>query len=89
VEIDTDKIDAAVLALLYLTLHDGARAWKGYDWEVLGRLHRDGMIFNPVGKAKSVMLTDEGLKRSEQLFKALFGRPSALITGQVPAAGGN
>jgi hypothetical protein len=89
VEIDTDKIDAAVLALLYLTLHDGVRAWKGHDWEVLGRLHRDGMIFNPVGKAKSVMLTDEGLKRSEQLFKALFGRPGALIAGQVPAAGNN
>ena len=27
VEIDTDKIDEAVLALLYLTLHDGVRAW--------------------------------------------------------------
>lgn len=49
---DTDKIDAAVLALLYLTLHDGVRGWKGHDWEVFGRLHRDGMIFNPVGKAK-------------------------------------
>jgi hypothetical protein len=67
VDIDNDKIDAAVLALLYLTLHDGARAWKGHNWEVLGRLHRDGMIFNPVGKAKSAMLTNEGLKRSEQL----------------------
>jgi hypothetical protein len=60
--------------LLHLRLHDGVRAWKGHDWEVLGRLHRDGMIFDPVGKAKSVMLTDEGLKRSEQIFKALFGR---------------
>ncbi len=36
-DIDTDKIDAAVLALLHLTLHDGNRAWKGHDWEVLGR----------------------------------------------------
>ena len=31
-EIDTDKIDEAVLALLYLTLHDDVRAWKGHDW---------------------------------------------------------
>jgi hypothetical protein len=31
-EIDTDKVDGAVLALLYLTLHDAARAWKGFDW---------------------------------------------------------
>jgi hypothetical protein len=30
-EIDTEKIDEAVLALLYLTLHDGARAWKGLE----------------------------------------------------------
>jgi hypothetical protein len=29
-EIDTEKVDEAVLALLYLTLHDGARAWKGF-----------------------------------------------------------
>lgn len=30
-DINTDKIDNAVLALLYLTLHDGFRAWKGHD----------------------------------------------------------
>ncbi len=48
--LDTDKIDDAALALLYLTLHDGYRAWKGMDWGVLGRLHDKGMIDNPVGK---------------------------------------
>ncbi len=26
--IKTDKLDDTVLALLYLTLHDGDRAWK-------------------------------------------------------------
>jgi hypothetical protein len=32
VDIDTDKIDGSgVFALLHLTLHDGARAWKGFD----------------------------------------------------------
>lgn len=36
--LDKDKIDDASLALLYLTLHDGYRAWKGIDWDVLGRL---------------------------------------------------
>ena len=30
-EIDHDKIDESVLALLWLTLHDGCRAWKGFD----------------------------------------------------------
>ena len=32
---DKDKVDEAVLAILYLTLHDanplGGRAWKGID----------------------------------------------------------
>jgi hypothetical protein len=54
--------------------HNGARAWKGYDWEVLNRLHRKGMIENPVGKAKSVVLTDQGLAESERLFRELFDR---------------
>jgi len=75
-DIDADKIDEAVLALLYLTLHDGVRAWKGHDWDALDRLYQKGMIDNPVGKAKSVMLTDEGLAESERLFRKLFERLS-------------
>jgi Domain of unknown function (DUF6429) len=73
-KIDTDKIDDAVLALLQLTLHDGNRAWKGHDWEVLGRLHEKGLIGDPVGKVKSVWLTPEGLQKSEELFEKLFVR---------------
>jgi hypothetical protein len=71
-EIDTEKVDDAVLALLHLTLHDHNRAWKGHDWDVLGRLHEKGLIHDPVGKVKSVVLTDEGLKRSDELFRRLF-----------------
>ena len=69
---NTDKIDEAALALLYLTLHDGCRAWKGFDWDVLGRLHNKGMIDNPVGKVKSVVFTQEGLERAKTLFEAMF-----------------
>ena len=76
-EMNEDKVDDAVLALLWLTLHDGRRAWKGLDWDALGRLHRKGMIMDPVGKAKSVVLTDEGLRRSEALFEALSGKAKA------------
>jgi hypothetical protein len=47
--INKDKLDDTALALLYLTLHDGYRAWKGFDGGVLGRLHVKGMIGNPVG----------------------------------------
>jgi Domain of unknown function (DUF6429) len=75
-EIDTDKIDNAVLGLLWLTLHDGRRAWKGFDWGALDRLHEKGLIADPANKAKSVVLTDEGLKRAEELFQVLFTRPT-------------
>ena len=75
-EIDTDKIDDAVLGLLWLTLHNGRRAWKGFDWAVLDRLHEKGLIADPANKAKSVVLTDKGLARAEELFKALFTRPT-------------
>ncbi len=71
-EINSDKIDDAVLALLWLTLHDGYRAWKGFDWNALDRLHEKGLIDNPANKAKSVVFTDEGLQRAEQLFRAMF-----------------
>ena len=74
-EIDRDKIDEAVLALLWLTLHDERRAWKGFDWDALERLHARGLIADPVNKAKSVVLTDEGLRQSEELFRVLFTRP--------------
>ena len=74
-EIDRDKIDDAVLALMWLTLHDERRAWKGFDWDSLERLHARGLIADPVNKAKSVILTDEGLRQSEELFRALFTRP--------------
>jgi hypothetical protein len=76
-DVDTDKIDEAVLALLFLTLHDGFRAWKGHDWDAMDRLYQKGMINNPVGKAKSVVLTDEGLAESERLFNKLFGKPAS------------
>ena len=73
-DMDRDRIDEAVLALLYLGLHNQIRAWKSFDWEAMNRLHAKGLISNPVGKAKSVVLTDEGLRRSEQGFDALFCR---------------
>ena len=71
-ELDHDKIDRAVLALLYLGVHDGARAWKGFDWDALNRLHEHGFISNPRGKAKSVLFTEEGLSEARRLLEELF-----------------
>jgi len=72
-DIDEDKIDDAVLALLWLTLHDERRAWKSFDWDALDRLHAKGLIADPVNKAKSVQLTDDGLSRAAEKCRALFG----------------
>jgi hypothetical protein len=71
-EIDEDKVDDAVLALLWLTLHDERRAWKGFDWDALDRLHQKGLILDPKGKVKSVVLTEDGLRQSQALFTELF-----------------
>lgn len=79
-EIDKGRVDDAVLALMFLTLHGidrdfgTARAWKSFDWGALGRLHKQGWIHDPVGKAKSVILTAEGRRRGEDLFFRLFGK---------------
>jgi hypothetical protein len=75
-ELDANKIDDAVLALLYLGLHDGARAWKGFDWDAMDRLHRQGYITDPRGKAKSVVFAEEGLERARRLLEELFGKPA-------------
>jgi hypothetical protein len=72
-KLDEAKIDRAVLALLYLGLHDGDRAWKGFDWDAMSRLHEKGYITDPVGKAKSVAFTDEGLIEARKLLEDLFG----------------
>jgi DNA-binding PadR family transcriptional regulator len=75
-ELDTDRIDAAVLALLLLGLHDGCRVWKTFDWDTMNRLHEKGFISDPVGKAKSVLLTEEGEREAQRLFQAMFAARS-------------
>lgn len=74
-----DKIDDAVLALLHLTAFTEGKgelavtcAWKGHDWAALDRLHAKGFISNPKNKNKSVVLTETGRRRAEDLFHRLF-----------------
>ena len=76
-DIDTDKLDEAALAILSLTLHDDRRVWKNLDWAITDRLFEKGLIENPANKSKSLMLTAVGLARAEKamgdLFKAQAG----------------
>jgi hypothetical protein len=74
-KIDECKVDEISLALLYLTTFKdkwGFRAWKSHSWDVLDRLHESGYIEDPRSKAKSVLLTDEGVKLSKALFEKHF-----------------
>jgi hypothetical protein len=71
-DIHQDHIDETVLALLFLGRHEGIRTWKPFDWAAMERLHVKGLISSPVGKAKSVVFTDEGLRLSESLFRKFF-----------------
>jgi hypothetical protein len=74
--IDWNKVDEVTLALLTLTAseeHGVTRAWKGHDFEVMNRLHQKGWISDPIGKAKSVLLTDAGVQKAQALFERYFG----------------
>ena len=48
------------------------RAWKGFDWDAMNRLHEKGFISDPRGKAKSVVFTEEGLAQAKLLLEKLF-----------------
>jgi hypothetical protein len=72
---DQDKVDEITLALLWLTSFKdpvGVRAWKGQDWDTMERLYAKGFISDPKSKAKSVVLSKEGEKRSKELFAKHF-----------------
>ena len=74
-DIDVEKVEQAVLALLHLNTLDeksGKRAWKALPWSVMDQLHRKGYISDPATKAKSVWFSDEGARLSEELFEKLF-----------------
>jgi hypothetical protein len=75
-EYDKDRVDEAVLALLYLNFwNDGffTRAWKSLDWDAMNRLYEKGYISDPKSKAKSVVVTKEGQAAAEELFFKHFG----------------
>jgi len=74
-DIDEEQLEETVLALLYLTSFDnkfGLRAWKCHGWNVMNSLQEKGYISNPATKAKSVVFTLEGAKRSKELFEKSF-----------------
>ncbi len=72
-EYDMKLIDDAVLALLAAYSSDDGNAWKGYDFEIMNRLHEQGLISNPVNRNKSIWLTKEGMERGREIAGRMFG----------------
>ncbi len=75
-EYDKEKVDEATLALMWLVTESdkyGSRAWKGFDWDTLDRLHEKGLISDPKRKTKSVTLSEKAVELSATLFKRLYG----------------
>ncbi|MBC8996448.1 hypothetical protein IAI51_07920 [Pseudomonas sp. N40(2020)] len=73
-EYDDKLMEEAVLALLAALSSDDGNAWKGFDFEIMNRLHEQGFISNPVNRNKSIWLTAEGMERGRQIAERLFGR---------------
>jgi hypothetical protein len=74
-DIDLEKLAEVALALLSLTRFSeggSARAWKGLDWDVLDLLHERDWIFDPKGKARSVVFTEQGVELAEAAFVKHF-----------------
>ena len=75
--LDHDKLSEAALAILGLTAHTDhgtTRAWKGLDWTLTDTLFERGWIGDPKSQAKSVVLTDEGIRLAEEFLRKHFGK---------------
>ena len=53
----------------------------------MGRLHDKGLISDPASKAKSVVLTETGLREAEAAFRRLFESDDQATRGADAIAG--
>ncbi|WP_079478747.1 DUF6429 family protein [Halobacillus salinus] len=79
-----DEIKELTLLLLYLTSwkendipDEMSRSWKGYPFWALNELGEEDYLRGGKRGAKSVFLTEEGIKKAEELAaKYLADKPS-------------
>jgi DNA-binding PadR family transcriptional regulator len=78
-EVESEILGKLVLVLLYMfswkekvtTNFFVTRSWKGYSFDVLDSLAEKGYVSSSHG-AKSVTITEEGLKRASDLKEKIF-----------------
>lgn len=74
--VNWEKVDETALALMHLTTftehHGPSRTWKSLDWDILARMFERGWISDPQTKARSVVVFDEAVRISKELFEKQF-----------------
>lgn len=71
-EYDKDQVDEMTMALIFLVTTregEGGRAWKGFDWKILERLHQRGWLAQPQIKSLSLEITAEGMAKGQECFE--------------------
>jgi len=76
---ESEVLEDLVLVLLYMfswrekdaSDFSVARSWKGYSFDVLDTIQEKGYISSS-HRAKSVIITDGGLKRANELKEKMF-----------------
>lgn len=75
--LNQEKLAEAALAILSLSSFGGpmgVRAWKGMDWDLMNLLFEKEWISDPVGKQKSIVMSEEGVKLAEEFLEKHFGK---------------
>ena len=74
-----EKIKELSLLLLYLTSWkendlpgEMRRSWKGYPFDILNELTDEDLLRGST-RSKSVYLTEDGIKKAEELMKKYLG----------------
>ena len=75
--LNQEKLAEVALEILSLSSFAdpmGVRAWKGMDWDLMNMLFEKGWISDPVGKQKSIVMSEEGVKLAEEFLEKHFGK---------------
>jgi len=87
---ESEVLEDLVLVLLYMfswrekvaSDFSVARSWKGYSFDVLDTLEEKGYISSS-HKAKSLIITEEGLKRASELKEKMFAALASIYENKT------
>lgn len=71
-DVDTDRVDQTILALLWLNLKVTGAAWRGFDWEAMARRHGRGLISNRSERPTPLNCPQKDLRRPDACLTKCF-----------------